>query len=109
MDQAGAPADFKFKHHRPVDIEKIKTSKYYSGPIQRAQLANLTVSTPPEYSVLSGRELFLFLQICSWFLMEASNHGLDLHGGTLGLSRCKIQSEPVHDLILALHFCCQLV
>jgi hypothetical protein len=46
LDQAGAPADFKFKHHRPVDIEKIKTSKYYSGPIQRAQLANLTVSTP---------------------------------------------------------------
>jgi hypothetical protein len=45
LDQAGAPADFKFKHHRPVDIEKIKTSKYYSGPIQRAQLANLTVST----------------------------------------------------------------
>jgi hypothetical protein len=42
LDQAGAPADFKFKHHRPVDIEKIKTSKYYSGPIQRAQLANLT-------------------------------------------------------------------
>jgi hypothetical protein len=40
--------------------------------------------------------------------MEASNHGLDLHGDTLGLSRCKIQSEPLYDLIPALHFCCQL-
>ncbi len=41
--------------------------------------------------------------------MEASNHGLDLHGDTLGLSRCKIQGEPLYDPILGLHFCCQLV
>ncbi|CAK9208595.1 unnamed protein product [Sphagnum jensenii] len=55
LDQAGAPADFKFKHHRPVDIEKIKTSKYYSGPIQRAQLANLTVSAANHHGVCESK------------------------------------------------------
>ncbi|KAH9536041.1 hypothetical protein CY35_17G085000 [Sphagnum magellanicum] len=41
LEQEKTPADFKFKQHRPIDIEKIKASKYYMGPIQRAQSASL--------------------------------------------------------------------
>jgi hypothetical protein len=49
LEQAKTPADFKFKQHRPIDIEKIKASKYYMGPIQRAQSAILAVSLPGSF------------------------------------------------------------
>jgi hypothetical protein len=49
LEQAKTPADFKFKQHRPIDIEKIKASEYYMGPIQRAQSASLAVSLPGSF------------------------------------------------------------
>ena len=66
MKEAKAPEGFKFRQHNPVDLEKVKNSKFYRAFVQRSRPEGITVSSQASNMYDSQFEVIFcsFLRFC---------------------------------------------
>ncbi|CAK9867810.1 unnamed protein product [Sphagnum jensenii] len=71
LEQAKTPADFKFKQHRPIDIEKIKASKYYMVVLNWSKGNKEGETTMSSQSTLMHSPLSGILKILMHLMLQA--------------------------------------